>query len=1525
MVSLNRIIRYIFTTLIVVCIGIPAVVYLLLSLPYVQNKVRRTAEKELSHLVALPVSIESVGIAPFNRLAIRGVVITDSLCTDTIISLRRLDAGVKLSSLLGKGALTIDYAAIIGAEFRLRRATHDSPLNARPLFEALKGNGKKRETGFTLAINTVVLRRSLFSYDVDSAAFLPGKFSPDHIRIRDLSADISLREIGLPPGNINLRVQRIAFEERCGFVLKDLHFNMKADDNGIAVSDLSLELPRTKVEFNDISLKDIKFGELGDKVKNIPVSLSLKDGSSFISPSDFRQFCPQLASLTEFYPVDLSLNGVLSEKMDVRFAVDNLGSPIRLDIDASLKNILKKDSLEVRIANLETSFYPNNFRQLFKDLKIPDKVTAFPYVDLSLNGCYAPTGSNADFSLNLGKGSSVCGKAEIDGNPRNDCEIQADLQINSLDLSYLDDNLGPVSSDITADAKISGKRLTEANLNVSDADLTFRGYEYSTVEAKVSLQENFFDGEITLYDSNAKVLLTASGNIDGENIYADASAVVSGVNLYKLNLVNNSKIKDYELSLTSRGYFAGNNIDTANATLLVSGLNFISINPEDNPLNLNSLSLTMNGSSDIPSITLRSDFVDADITGTYSFRTIPAVVNDILAYPLPAIFNSPAVMPLDSRRNNFDVALTLKYDEQLIRFLNLPVSVIHPVDINGYLSQDNSSMRLNVNAPYLLQKNKLIENSNLSIGVDSLSHSLDLYLTTAVPTKDGLNNISLHSLGEHNRIDTDISWLIDRKNIFKGDISFSTAVMRDSADNNVLAAKIDINPSQLVFNDSVWTVAPAEINLSKDYYRIENLEVSRSNQFITASGAVSRNPEDSVTLSVLNFNLDYLFETLGLDNVRLGGDATGVFYASNILTPEPRLLTNKLNVRNISFNKTVFGDAEIVSRWDTDKKGIMLDALITPPDADSLKTRIYGGIFPLNDSLDLHFNARRIDASFLLPYMSAFASSVSGRASGNARIYGNFKYIDFTGDLLAEDFTVGLSITNTSYTVRRDSLHITPGRIPLDRLTIYDSYGNTGLLNGYVAHKFFKDASFDITLNNADGLLCFNTNNDINPVWNGRIFADGTLFLKGDPGVVNINADLRTTAGSYFNLTLSDEEDAGEFHFITFRDMTPDSVRTGHSNDNDSIPDLIRKIRNRMNAVNPSSKSAYNLDLKVDITPDASITLLMNPQTPDNIRARGEGNMRLVYTSEGITAPDGTSDRSEDMKIYGKYEATKGNYYFTLQDIIVKDFIIKPGSSITFTGNPDAAQLDLSAYYLVNANLSDLDESFSSDKDLNRTNVPVHALLNVDGDIRQPEISFNIEFPTLNSDIDRKVRSIISTDEMMSTQIIYLLALNRFYTPEYMASTTKGNEFVSVASSTLSSRLASMLGSLSDNWTLAPNVRSDKGDFSDVEVDLALSSSLLNNRLLFNGNLGYRDNVMNTNRFVGDFDIEYLLNKTGNIRLKAYNRNNDQNFYLKTAPTTQGVGIMYKIDFDRILKRKKLIIPNPQQPDSVNKKKIIIR
>ena len=405
---------------------------------------------------------------------------------------------------------------------------------------------------------------------------------------------------------------------------------------------------------------------------------------------------------------------------------------------------------------------------------------------------------------------------------------------------------------------------------------------------------------------------------------------------------------------------------------------------------------------------------------------------------------------------------------------------------------------------------------------------------------------------------------------------------------------------------------------------------------------------------------------------------------------------------------------------------------------------------------------------------------------------------------------------------------------------------------------------------------------------------------------------MATAPRSSFTFILSDSEEAYDYNFITFRNRG-EGVGSGILTEAlaEGIPVEVAEMRKALaKKADNESASIYDMSISVAVSPDALLTVVMDPIGGDAIKARGSGALTMTYNSA-----------SEDLGLRGDYTLDNGTYNFTFQDIIRKDFRINPGSTIRFIGDPYAAQLDIEATYRLTANLSDLDESFLDDPELTRTSVPVDAMINVTGDMRAPEIAYDLGFPTLKDDVKRKVNSIVSTDEMRARQMLYLLALNRFYTPEYM-SATKGNELFSVASSTISSQISNLLGSLSENWTIAPNLRSDRGDFSDVEFDLALSSSLLNNRLLFNGNFGYRDKNLNNNSFIGDFDLEYLLNRSGTLRLKAYNRYNDQNFYVKNALTTQGVGIVFRRDFDsftswlKALRRKK----NKKQDNHSGKK-----
>jgi hypothetical protein len=175
--------------------------------------------------------------------------------------------------------------------------------------------------------------------------------------------------------------------------------------------------------------------------------------------------------------------------------------------------------------------------------------------------------------------------------------------------------------------------------------------------------------------------------------------------------------------------------------------------------------------------------------------------------------------------------------------------------------------------------------------------------------------------------------------------------------------------------------------------------------------------------------------------------------------------------------------------------------------------------------------------------------------------------------------------------------------------------------------------------------------------------------------------------------------------------------------------------------------------------------------------------------------------------------------------------------------------------------------------------------------------------------LNRQVKSYLRTEDMMNKQIFYLLVLNTFYTsPEYGGSNARNSADMSLLTSTLSTQLSNILDSFTDKIQLVGTKfhQSNEEGGNSTEMELLLSSQLLNNRLIINGNFGYRDNpYLNGNNqgnnihWIGDFDLEYKLTEKGGIRLKFFNRYNYRNYYNLTPEMTQGLGILFRKDFNQ--------------------------
>jgi hypothetical protein len=201
--------------------------------------------------------------------------------------------------------------------------------------------------------------------------------------------------------------------------------------------------------------------------------------------------------------------------------------------------------------------------------------------------------------------------------------------------------------------------------------------------------------------------------------------------------------------------------------------------------------------------------------------------------------------------------------------------------------------------------------------------------------------------------------------------------------------------------------------------------------------------------------------------------------------------------------------------------------------------------------------------------------------------------------------------------------------------------------------------------------------------------------------------------------------------------------------------------------------------------------------------------------------------------------------------------------------------------------------------------VQVECIIELSDELMNPTIGFDIRFPNIDESVRDDLSQFFSTDEDMNKQILSLIVMGKFYTPEYMRGNFEAqnsNMLGTTASELFSNQLSNWLSQISSNWDVGFNYRPGN-QVTDDEIEVALSTQILNDRVTLNGNIGNNSNQYgsnnNSSQIVGDFEMSVKLVPSGKIQFKAYNRSNNNLIY-ETAPYTQGIGLSFKEEYNSI-------------------------
>lgn len=1495
---------------------------MLLNLPYVQHQASIFLSEQLSEALGSRLNIGKVNLGLLNRIIIDDLHLED-LSGKEMLKVTRLSAKFDILPLFN-GEISISNIQLFGFNINLEKDTPESDPNFQFVVDALAPKDTvKTEKDLHLRINSLLIRRGDVSYNVLSEAHTPGKFNPQHLKLNNIIATISLKS--LQNDSINAFIKRLSIEEQnSGFQLKKLNLRLIGNEKGMIVDNFSIDLPHTSIQSDTIHIKYDSLSAFKDPMHALRFSFHMKPSNVVLQ--DLSPFLPIFSSFKDPLKVEIVANGTIDKLNCSRLSISTLHKHFYLMGDISFQDLSRPSDAYV-FANI-SHLYANSTGIAFLTNNLSNN--SRPSILQNL-GTVSFRGELSGYFTDL----VTYGQIRTDlGNIKTDVKITSDkdngflaysgeIKTEDFDLGKLLANkkLGKIAFNLNVDGKHRQHQYPQILLKGLVASIDYSQYAYKNITLDGEYKQGGFNGKIALDDANGSIQLNGAINTTGKIPTFNFLATIDHVRPYDLKLTPN-KYKGAEFSARLKADFTGGSIDDLDGEINIDSLSFLS---SEKNFFLDNFKIKAGKKNETEkSLIIQSNFLEGSIIGDYAYHTLPNSFLNIMRHYIPALSSSQSPSKATEKvENNFHFDLHIYNTDILATLFDLPLKVYTHSTVKGYFNDESHHLRIEGYFPRMRYKNLFFESAMLLC-----ENPHDQFRTSLRFTNRKTNssvNISLDAYAQNDSIRTILNWGNSSNATYSGQLAAATHFIREVQADTVrhasakhtgtlshLKTVVNIHPTEIILNDTLWNIHPSNIVLDSGKIYINNFNFSHKDRHLRVNGILSKSTQDTVRVDLQDINIGYVFDIANL-GVNFQGEATGPARASGVLS-NPAMSTD-LFIRNLGLNEGLLGDARIHGEWHNDVKGIWLDADIR--EQDTARTRVQGFIYPVKptSALDLNIKAEGTNLKFIHHYMQSITSDFNGRVWGDVHFYGKFKALTMEGRVKG-DASLKVDVLNTTYNLK-DSIWITPDGLTFKNNRIFDAQGHQGRANGYLRYQHFKDLKYQFNFG-VNNMLVMNTTESPDFPFYGTVYGTGNASISGNINDgVNINVAMTTNPNTRFTYIKDNVTSAVSNQFIRFVDKTPRRVTHTTALSDYEIAQQEIKIEEA------KGETDIRLNLLIDATPDATMSIIMDPVAGDYISARGSGNIRTEFFNKG------------DVKMFGNYKIDQGVYKFSLQEVIRKDFVIDEGSTIAFNGSPLDAFLNIRASYTVNsASLNDLIPN--ANEYVNQTNVKVNCIMDISGQLTSPDIKLDLELPNEREEVQALVRNYISTDEQKSTQLLYLLGIGKFYMPENTGTSQNSDMMSSVLSSTLSGQLNNALANIinNNNWNIGTNFSTGQKGWTDMEFEGMLSGQLLNNRLLINGNFGYQDNPLSNTNFVGDFEAEWLVNRSGDIRLKAYNETNDR-YYIRTNLTTQGIGIIFKKDFEHWtdllfwkkwkLRRLARKLKNEQKTDTLEvKKKSII-
>lgn len=1316
-------------------------------------------------------------------------------------------------------------------------------------------------------LNTIDLENNSIKYLVNNHKIKTNAFNPNAISLSKFNLAADNINYNNKKGSVNLK--NLNFKESSGLQLDQLRLNATFSDQNINLDNFYVDLENNEIS-GSANLKYTSISSLMNSPENVNVQLNLpKIQLNLKGLSKFQPSLKNNSYLKELNkkPIEGAVfaNGTLAN-IQIDNSKINWGKNSTILVDGTVLNATNPTELKINLPNFKATTTRSDLLNFVSEkelgIKLPEEISVSGLVNGGLNAV------NTDFTLN-----SSQGKIQVDGRFTNKTSIEFDatihmkeFQINQL---LQNNQFGAVSLDVKTSG--SGKNINnlDASINATVSEFTLNKYPIKDLILTGDFKNGV--GELTsnYKDDNLNFKLDADIQLDSVNTKANLGLNVIGADLQGLGVLQRNIKTGMDVTANFNGNLESYKIDAdvKNGVVVYDNKTYLLGQ------------ITANGltNKDTTAVSVTNKMLDLKLAS----NTDPETFTNALQQHIASYFYRDVVLK-DTIANPVNIKFNGKVSQTplLEEVFLVNLKAIDTVAIALDFNQTERKLDAEITAPHINYSGNELDSLAFTMHTDKESFNFELGFKgiNATPFKVPQTKISGNQI--NNQLNLNFAGLDKGKTLMN-----VAAKITGSREKLVFS----IDPENLILNKSNWNIPSDNRVVLTDNNRLNfnNFKIDKNNQTIEITDKAENIEKTHIAVNYQNFKISEVFNYLNPDKPIASGILNGRF-----ILEEPFNNTGivaDLQVHQFKALKTDLGKLSIDAKSLGGNK-YDFKANLKEGDIDLDLTGDY--IVANNDAnlnLDIVLNEFKMKALNTLSLGEI--KETSGSFSGDFKVTGTTSNPKYNGNINFNNADFKITKLNTKFTLKDEKIRLDNDGVYLSNFTILDAKKNSLILSGKILTESFINPTFDLQLS-AKNFRLLNASKDDNPSLYGLVTFNANADLTGDLQIPKLSA----------NVTIGSDTD------VTY--VLPSTYASVENRDevvvfvNRENPDAILTQTEEKSA----TITGFDIFTKLNISKDAAITVVLDEETGDNFNVSGEGEFLFNMVPNGR------------ISLTGTYEIADGHYELNLYSLVNRRFDLVPGGRVSWSGDPFDASLDVSAVYNIETTASALMASQISDEDSSVQNkfkqvLPFYVYLNIDGNLLQPEISFNLDMPedeqgAVSGQVYGRVQQVNEQEEELNKQVFSLLVLNRFY-PDSGSDGSSGG-FATIARDNLNDAVSGQLNAFSDKilGNSGVELNFDLNSYTDYQGTAATDRTQLGvtaQKKLFDDRLTVRvgsdvdlqgsSQTGEETPLIGNVSLEYKLSEDGRYRLKGFRKSEFENV-IDGQTIVNGIALIFTQEFN---------------------------